>query len=299
MTESSSGPGQTKQREEAVPGLLKDTLKSLGALVANVTVLTALLVYFGWVRAEEHAAGLGIDESLLGMTVREYVLRSVRPVIVMVVAICVCGLLWLSAEPYVRRAVRPRPEGGRRPWWGTGLAALLGLSWLVLPLVVRLLGEFRPVLATILFPAAIGAGILLWSWSRSERGSGADPPARRTTRAVLTWTLVVVCLFWSATNFAQNLGRNLAAGFADTIALRPAVVVYSSARLHLDGPGVVEQTMASEAGDTFSYTGLRFVEHTGGNYFLVSEGWTPTYGVFFVLPDDSAGTRFEFVRGAP
>jgi hypothetical protein len=293
--------GVAPQQGVTTPEVLKEALKSLAALLANVTVLTALLVYFGWVRAEVHAARLGIDESLLGMTVQEYVLRSVGPVVLMIIAVCVTGLVWLVIEPHLRRATRPRPDGSRT-WWGAALLRLLSFGWLLLPLLAWLLGEFRPVLATILFPASIGAGILLWLWARSVRRAGQQPAGSTKDSpltTVLVGVLVVVCLFWSATNYAQDLGRQLADGFASSIERRPAVVVYSTTPLHLNGPGVVEQDLPAEEGATYRYTGLRFVEHTGGNYFLVSDGWTRRYGVFFVLPDDNESMRFEFVRGSP
>lgn len=38
-----------------------------------MTVLTALPVYFGWQRSEVQARQLGIDESILGMSTRDYV----------------------------------------------------------------------------------------------------------------------------------------------------------------------------------------------------------------------------------
>lgn len=290
---------------DTAPEVLKEALKAFAALLANVTVLTALLVYFGWVRAEEHAARLGIDESLLGMTAQEYVLRSVGPVVLMVVAVCVSGLVWLAVEPHLRKAIQPRPDGSRRTG-GTVLLRLMALSWLILPLAVRVLGELRPVLATILFPVSIGAGILLWYWTRAAR---LPAGSTTSTRSGLTWVLVavlvLVCVFWTATNYAQNLGRQLADDFPGSLSRRPAVVVYSTTPLHLDGPGVVEHELPVESAlpvenaVTYRYTGLRFVEHTGGRYFLVSDGWTRGYGVFFVLDDDTASTRFEFVRGTP
>lgn len=43
-------------------------------------------------------------------------------------------------------------------------------------------------------------------------------------------------------------------------------------------------------------TGLRLLEHTGDKLFLVSDGWTPEYGVVFVLRDDDRTVRLDFVR---
>lgn len=45
----------------------------------------------------------------------------------------------------------------------------------------------------------------------------------------------------------------------------------------------------------YRYEGLRLLEHTGGRYFLISDGWTRRYGVLFVVPDDGS-LRLELVR---
>jgi drug/metabolite transporter (DMT)-like permease len=286
-------PGRLWERPRKQADNLPRPGRLLTALLANVTVVTALLVYFGWARAEAHAAALGIDESLLGMTVQDYVLRSVGPVLVMLVAACVLGLAWVAVEPRLERLLRPGPD--RRARAGSVALLLLSLSWLILPITVRLLGEVVPVWSTILFPASIGVGVLLWSYSHRIRAPGK--PSHRVLTDVCVGVLVLVCVFWTASNYATDQGRRLAAAFPGTLQRMPSVTVYSSQPLHLDGPGVHEQRLGTEqAGLTYKYTGLRFVEHTGGNYFLVSDGWSPEYGVFFVLPDNSESTRFEFTN---
>jgi len=286
-------PGRLGARPRKQPANLPRPGRLLPALFANVTVITALLVYFGWARAEAHAAALGIDESLLGMTVQEYMLRSVGPVLVMLVAASVLGLVWVAVEPRLERLLRPGPDRPAR----AGSVALLVLrhSWLILPILVGLLGQVLPVWSTILFPASIGVGLLLWSYSRRVRDRAK--PSHRMLTDVCVGVLVLVCLFWTASNYATDQGRRLAAAFPGTLQRAPSVTVYSTEPLYLDGPGVQEQRLGTEqAGLTYKYTGLRFVEHTGGNYFLVSDGWSPEYGVFFVLPDNSGSSRFEFTN---
>ena len=105
-----------------------------------------------------------------------------------------------------------------------------------------------------------------------------------------------VCLFWMASNYAEVLGARLARDVSGNVDELPGVTVYSSDRLFLDGPGVIEDELAGDEGSVrFRYLGLRLLEHTGGQFFLVSDGWTTTYGVVFVLRDDE-GLRFDFVR---
>src|SRR5215203_5044993 len=89
----------------------------MATVLGNVAVLTALLVYFGWVRSGVQARHLGIDESVLGMTTRDYLLRSVRSVLVLLLIISVAGLLWLLADRPLVRRVRRNGRSDRMVRW--------------------------------------------------------------------------------------------------------------------------------------------------------------------------------------
>ena len=296
----------------AAGDVLKEALKPVVALLANVTVITALLVYFGWRRAETHADRLGIDESVLGMTTREYVLRSVGPVLVLLVGIAVCGLAWVALE----RRLTPALEAGDTTATRLAVAAL-SLAWLLLPGLVYLLGFVWPATAFVLFPASIGAGALLWVYAsrlraarrradgRAAGDGGGDGESEDEgdsgSRFALAFVglLVLVCLFWTASNYAEVLGDRLADEFVGNVDRLPGVVVSSEQSLFLEGPGVAEVALPGPAEDgalRYRYEGLRLLEHTGGRYFLVSDGWTPTYGVVWVLEGDDDTLRIDFVR---
>jgi hypothetical protein len=285
--------------------VLKEALRPALSFLANVTVVTALLVYFGWRRAETQADRLGIDESILGMSTREYVLRSVGPVLTLLVGIGVGGLIWLSIERRLTPRLQP-PEPGllevdrTRARVADLAVRLLGLAWLILPAVVFLMGYIWPAPAFVLFPASIGVGVLLWLYATNLRqpkgGSGRRQAGQRPLAVVFVGVLVLVCVFWTASNYAEVLGRRLADDFAAGIGGLPGVAVYSESRLHLDGPGVDETEVSDEGAVRYRYRGLRLLEHTGGKFFLVSDGWTTEYGVVFVLRDDDQSVRLDFVR---
>jgi hypothetical protein len=78
------------------------------------------------------------------------------------------------------------------------------------------------------------------------------------------------------------------------------VIAYSEHQLHLDGPGIIETQLSddphTEGVVRYRYTGLRLLEHTGGKFFLVSDEWTTTYGVVFIIRDDDKTVRLDFVR---
>ena len=61
-------------------------------------------------------------------------------------------------------------------------------------------------------------------------------------------------------------------------------------------PDVKEEPLSrADSAFRFRYTGLRLLDHIGGHYFLVSDGWTPRYGVVITLSDTDP-VRLEFVR---
>jgi hypothetical protein len=283
---------------------LKEALKPVVALLANVTVVTALLVYFGWRRAETHADRLGIDESVLGMTTREYVLRSVGPVLVLLVGVAVCGLAWMALERRLSPRLRHDPEAPVPTPIRLAMIAL-SLAWLILPGLVYLLGFVWPPTAFVLFPASIGAGTLLAVYAgriRQDRRASEDDHSedgQRRFALAFAGLLVLVCLFWTASNYAELLGDRLADDFVDEVDSLAGVVVLSEQPLFLDGPGVDVNPLPGPGADgalQYRYEGLRLLEHTGGRYFLVSDGWTPTYGVVFVLDGDDDTIRLDFVR---
>jgi hypothetical protein len=285
--------------------ILKEALRPALSFLANVTVVTALLVYFGWRRVETQADRLGIDESILGMSTREYVLRSVGSVLTLLVGVGVGGLVWLSIERRLTPILQSRnsawPEPDRTHARIVKIVVrLLGLGWLILPTAVFLMGYIWPARAFVLFPASIGAGVLLWLYASNLRqpdgGSGRRQVGKRPYAVVFAGVLVLVCLFWTASNYAEVLGRQLADDFAANIAGLPGVALYSENQLHLDGPGVDETELSDEGAVRYRYRGMRLLEHTGGKFFLVSDGWTTEYGVVFVLRDDDESMRLDFVR---
>jgi hypothetical protein len=307
-TATGAGPAETATAAPPAAStgdVLREALRPALGFLANVTVVTALLVYFGWRRAETQADRLGIDESILGMSTREYVLRSVGPVLTLLVGIGVGGLIWLSIErrltPKLQSREPAQAEGDRTRARVASLSLrLLGLAWVILPAVVFLMGYVWPAPAFVLFPASIGVGVLLWLYATNlrqpEGGSGRRLGGQRPLAVVFVGVLVLVCVFWTASNYAEVLGRRLADDFAADIASLPGVAVYSESRLHLDGPGVDETELSDEGTVRYRYRGLRLLEHTGGKFFLVSDGWTTEYGVVFILQDDDQSVRLDFVR---
>jgi hypothetical protein len=236
------------------------------------------------------------------MSTRDYALRSVGPVLMILVGVSVLGLIGTALDrrlvPVVQAAAMTSRDRGLRL-----VLRALGTAWLALPGLVWLAGTVWPTsaYAYVLFPAAIGTGVGLLLYATYLRHLVRAPTAEERRRNLLAYSfggvLIAVCLFWTASNYAEVLGTDLALQFAGQVGALPRVSATSEGPLDLEGPGVVVAELPGADGDVnYRYTGLRFLEHTGGRWFLVSDGWSPTYGVVFVLPDDDTSLRLDFVR---
>jgi len=261
-------------------------------LVANLSGLTALLVYFGWRRSETQARALGIDENLFGMTTQEYVLRSVGPVFGLLAVVAAAALVWLWIDHGIASVV----AGG-----GTALRAVRALLIVVSPVPLVLAHLARPrwdAAAYVAFPLAIAAGLLLLLYRvhLARRFGGADLPRYDSLRGLIAFG-TAICLFLSASNYAEVLGDGLAWDFAATLDDQVQVVVYSSVPLRLDAPGVVQDVVGdADTQFRYRYSGMLLMDRRGGQYFLVSHAWTLEHGVVIVLRDDDR-IRLEFTRG--
>ncbi|GAA2434393.1 hypothetical protein GCM10010191_56030 [Actinomadura vinacea] len=262
-------------------------LRWVSAILANATVITAMLVYFGWQRSDVMAKRLGIKESILGMSTRDYVLRSVGQVLVLLLVVAIGGFLWIALDRWLTRELE---TSGRLT---AVVLRLLSLAWLVFPAVIYVLG-FVPALnafAYIAFPFSIGAGVLLAYYGAHVGGS---PPARETLLRGFVALSVAFALFWGTSHYATVLGNNL----ADKVNPRDLtkVAVYSPQRLHLSAPGVAESPLPDDKSTyRFKYTGLRLLDHTGGRYFLISDTWTRRTGTVIVLAAKDP-IRLEFTH---
>ena len=271
-------------------------MAQLLTFLANVAVITALLVYFGWRRTETQAVRMGFDESILGLSTRDYLFRSVGPVLQLVAIISITGFVLAQIDILVlrRMADRPGPDTLMRV-----LIVTTGWAWLVLPLLVVMAGLWWPATAFVAFPLSIRIGALLIPYSlglRARKGLRNYPAGPLSADRIFSILTVVLALFWATSNYAEVLGNQIADRIAANVETMTAVAVYSPDELALRGAGVHETRLDADSYH-FRYTGLRLLEHTENSYVLMPSGWTTDAGMVFALPAGSP-LRFEFGPGA-
>jgi hypothetical protein len=281
---------------------LASSLEAFAKAVAPITLLTALLFYFGWVYTNSRTLYFGIDPSVIGFSTQDYLLRSVNAIFVPIGVLLTLVAVSIQAHVVIVRSIQTGRYWSLARW---GSLCILGCG--IALLAAGIAGVFRRPLfgiQTILTPSCLALGIL---------GIGYASHARKTLRplsshprpATPTWVrsanLLIVTggmslsLFWVFGDWAQALGRGSAVELASTLAVRPTVVVYSKDKLNIDGrTGVTsDEVGASDSEFRFRYTGLTLLLHSDGKYFLLPSGWSAPHGVAIVLTDSNR-LRLEF-----
>jgi len=269
--------------------------------VAPTTLVTALAFYFGWVMTNSRASYFGLDASALGFSAQDYLLRSAEALFVPLATLIVLalGVVWVHAY-----AMRQLAGHRRRLRLAARAAAVSG----GLLFAFGVVSVFRPLSFSpyYLFPSASpGIGVALFAYAmylldrldvveHSTRLAPAGDARSPTVAFALIALLIVLSSFWTASSYAQALGRGRAARLARGLSARPHVVVFAPKRLDIRAAGVVEQRLTGDdRAYRYRYSGLRLLIRSGGKYFLLPEGWTRSNGVAIVLAD-SQDYRFEF-----
>ncbi|MFF1383429.1 hypothetical protein ACFVWT_07690 [Arthrobacter sp. NPDC058288] len=272
----------------------KRAVDMLAVIGPPLTIATALLVYFGWARTDAQAKAMGLDVSLFGFTVQDFVLRSIPSLFIPLVWLLIVAAVWLSVDRFLAgRLNAGRGAGIRR------LAAVILFAGLACAAAMWLVVILQPARTVLFVPYIMAGGVLLAAWGLSLWRRSAEAPARslatlsRGSEKTLIFCLVTLLLFWGTSDYAQALGRGLALSYEQRSALLPTAVVYSKDRLGISAPNVTERSSGTAEHPVYQYSGLRLLVVSGGRIFLLNEGWTLRSGKVVVLRDDP-GMRVEY-----
>ncbi|MEV5981487.1 hypothetical protein [Streptomyces sp. NPDC052114] len=256
-------------------------MEIVGAVGSLVTLLTAVLFYFGWASTDAETRALGLRDTVFHFSTSDYLLRSVDALYLPAwlaagAALGVLGLhRWASGEPRrLSRAVR-----------------VLRLAWAV-PLLLVPLYPLAPWLFDLLLPLTAIVGLSLNAYARTRD--------RRDLRLWgLTLFICVLSLFWAVSAYAQIAGRGRAELTERTVRGGfPAVVVFSDKDLMIRGGGSCYRRVTTKGSRyAYEYAGLRLFHVSGDRVFLVPRNWTPEDGTLYVLKE-GAGQRVDLISGA-
>lgn len=303
-----STPGPPQPAPRGPVSIRSFVLQAGAAVAAQVSLLAALLFYFGWKRNQAFADYLGYAESQLNSSAQRYVLSSIPALFDPLLIAVGVALVWRIADPVLVGLCTDSRRFRSR--------VCLGLVSCVLtvPLGTWAFLRLSPGWWELGLPASLTVGVLLacWGgalWSRTQESpysddtSDGDDEGSPASRWVL-WSastglyvlgLVVVLLFWTAGTFAEIQGRGAAESLVANLGQRVSVTVFSDKNLRLDGlPGVRPTTFPTPGAYRFRYEGLKLVAYSDGKLFLIPSGWTYDHPDVIVLPEQN-GIRVEYV----
>ncbi|EME62163.1 hypothetical protein [Amycolatopsis decaplanina] len=279
--------------EPEPPASPSHALRLVGTTLANTTLLTALLYFFGLVETQTYFIYFRVHYTLLAQTPDEIFGRGVDGVLLPLTGAAGAVLLFLVLTRFLKIRL------GEASWTRllricSPVAAVLGLGLLVSATAIALDPEpFRdyPGLPGLGF--AIGVLMVLFSWRHwTSRGTGSTRSS--VTELVTGYALVSIGLFWAVGDYSAALGTSRAFEAAGVIPTRPAATLYSAESLNLTANGVVQVKCADpESAYKYRYTGLKLLLQSGGQYVFLPANWRAPTGVAFVIPKTDK-LRLEF-----
>ena len=262
-------------------------------IVTPVTLITALLFYFGYVSARSQYEYFGIDVDTIGLSTQDYVMRSPQPLLVpllVLTLVAVAGLL-------LHNAIQSRADLVAVQWARlTAIVVLaLGVIGLFLYPVLGGLPYYALVVPVVIGLAAAGLGYL--SYLSSKLQDNRPQVVLIALLAIVTLT----CAFWATATTAQYSGRGLAKADARNLDRFPVVILDTKERLHLHSPGVEETALPPAAGQTFNYRyrGMRLLIVGENRLFLVPRQWNASDTTLVVPLDESIRVQFQFQNDPP
>jgi hypothetical protein len=262
-------------------------------IITPVTLITALLFYFGYVSARSQYEYFGIDVDAIGLSTQAYVMRSPQPLLVpllVLTLLAVAGLL-------LHNAIQPR--AGFVAVRQARLAAIVLLALGVLSLLMY------PVLGGLAYyalvvPLVIGLAAAMLAYLSYLTTKLRDQRPQVVLIALLA-VVALTCAFWATATTAQYSGRGLAKSAAKDLDRFPVVILDTKERLHLRSPGVEETALEPRAGQTFNYRyrGMRLLIVGENRLFLVPQQWNASDTTLVVPLNESIRVQFQFQNDPP
>ena len=287
-----------------------------GQIVANASLLIAVLVYMGWAYDDAFYGYFHLSPLDLNISVVEYMLRSLNlfsPAIIIVAGVIIAvtsariwspqaaGSAHLAARAATRNRAVPAVWQTASGWlasvdaaeWSRARKALTigtGAAVTLTALAMYKIADYVHI-STYLFLSLLGGGVLLLTW-----------PARANRRGRFAYAMAIVvaavCALWAASLYAHNLGIRTAEKDVQNLYTRTAVAVYSTEPLALSGPGLTVQRLPAAYHYHYRYEGLRLPLMRSGTYYLLPVNWNPQLDLTYIL-DQSDVIRIELLGAQP
>jgi hypothetical protein len=281
---------QPPETAETTPGGSRWSVEKITSAVAPATLVTVLLVHFGYTRGRSYYGYFGISQGMLNLPIETYLIRSADSTFGVAVWLVGAALLLLTLGR-VLEVLRVRaPITWRRVTWvilllGGGVA----LTGLAFALFQPLAGVQASVFAVFL---ALGAAVSLRCAMSLGRMRGAPIRSFRPW-ALLLASAIILGSFWAATLYAQRLGHAAAKAVDEDPGRLPLATVFAQNFLDITGPSVRATHIGKGEISSWRYTGLRLLTYADGQWFLLTGQYGPDYRATVTVLRNTDGVRVD------
>jgi hypothetical protein len=289
-------------------GLIERFLEAGKTAIPPLTLLSAVLFYFGYVSARARYEYFGVDVDTIGLGTQEYIMRSPQPLLTPLLVFAAVGVGSVAVHAVVRKRIRAAATTRRamsmrrlgRVAQGVGLCTLT--TGLVLLFGYTFLRDWR--LYGLVTPLLIAVGGTLFRYGSAVRRllrSPGDATLFHRSSVVLGYLVIAVSVFWMTATVAQWSGRGLAMYEAGRLDKLPSVILDTKESLFLRSPGLEETKLPPSEGQTFHYRyrRLRLLIHGKDRMFLVPDRWSASNSTIIVPLDGSVRVQFQFQNDRP
>lgn len=248
----------------------------IGTIAAPITVIGALLFYFGYVSSASEFAYFGINVDTIGLSTQAYIMRSPQTLLVPLLVLTLASAGFLTLNSAVRRritwAVTQEADGAdakasraQRVEHINHVGQRSRISGLIVLAVSFIMLFAYPYMRDwpiygLVTPLLIGisAGIVAYTshilnflhrlegqqeWggkdSRSARpvhDQASGSPLARRTAGAFVYVMIATSIFWATATVAQWSGRGLAEYAAIHLDALPSVILDTKEQLWLHDP---------------------------------------------------------------
>ncbi|MEV5123365.1 hypothetical protein AB0K49_11210 [Streptomyces decoyicus] len=259
-------------------------------VVAQASFLVAIMYFLGAVYLTSYYHYFRLDAFSLGFGFAELSIQSLNVLKVPVVIVLTGAVL--AARHLTTRETAPAQGSLARVlerWARTVARAHLAFVFAGL-LLLLLWSRIQPYGWTA--PLLLGTGVLL---GQTPWAGGGVASSTLWSKAVPVFTGGLL-MMWAFSLATSHMGEQEAQQAAGQLVRRTAVVVLSTDRLSLAGPGLKAEDLGAKAHYRYRYTGLRRIIERNGRYYLLPLGWDPRTGPTYVIQDGD-DVRVELLPG--
>jgi hypothetical protein len=290
---------------------LERGISAATSVVAPLSLLTALLFYFGYASSRAQYDYFGIDVDTIGLSTQDYVMRSPAPLLTPLLTLVLLGVAVAALHESLRRSIHAAREatdgtekGARPPWrlarWHHFARGLVVAGWVTLLIGVGLLlaysflaprWAYYPLVTPLVI--CVGAGLALYG-RRVAQLLGDSQRFRPV--AVLLVLALATNVFWATATFAEWSGRGSAMELARHLNRLPSVILDTKEQLFLTSPGIDEKQLPAQQGQPayYRYRGLHLLIQGSDRLFLVPSAWSASDSTLVVPLDEPVRLQFRF-----